>query len=231
LGGALMLPVGRLVVLRAYPRSELVRIMGFITILQNENLTEAERSEYLNIVWSNGDRLLKTMVDIIDISKIESGQIEVAYSDINLQSVLSSLHDFFKPEAERRQLELVFENKVEPADNLIRSDQMKIYSILTNLIKNALKFTKVGFVKVESSIQGEELCLIVSDSGIGLSEDKLDVIFHRFVQVDTSRTRKFEGSGLGLSISKAYAEILGGSIEVESRVNKGSRFTVRLPLK
>lgn len=212
-------------------RTPLNGIMGFVSILQRENLSETERAEYLNIVWESSDRLLKTMVDIIDISKIESGQIEVTYSDINLQTLLTSLYDFFKPEAERRRLELTIENKITPTDLLIRTDLMKIYSILTNLIKNALKFTKEGFVQVETSIQGADLCLRVSDSGIGLSEDKLDVIFHRFVQVDTSRTRQFEGSGLGLSISKAYAEILGGSIEVESQEQKGSCFTVRLPLR
>lgn len=211
-------------------RTPLNGIMGFISILQSENLTEAERSEYLNIVWKSGDRLLKTMVDIIDISKIESGQLDVNYTEVDVQGLLSGLYEFFKPEANQRNLELSFLNRIDLHDTIIRTDQMKLFSILTNLIKNALKFTTKGFVKFESYLENNELCISVSDSGIGLTTDQMELIFHRFVQVDTSKTRRFEGSGLGLSISKAYAEILGGKILVTSQVNVGSTFTVRLPL-
>ncbi len=211
-------------------RTPLNGIMGFVSILQRDDLTEAERMEYFNIVWENGDRLLKTMVDIIDISKIESGQIEMDFSEMDMNEILKRLYDFFKPEASRRGLEFSYTNRITPDNYVIFSDQVKIYSILTNLIKNALKYTKEGFVKYDCFIDGNELQFSVNDSGIGLPADKLGIIFDRFVQVDVSRMRKFEGSGLGLSISKAYVEILGGTIHVESKVDVGSTFTVRIPL-
>lgn len=211
-------------------RTPLNGIMGFISILQTENLTEAERTQYLNIVWKSGDRLLKTMVDIIDISKIESGQLEVTYSEVDLRGILNGIYDFFLPEAKQRGLEFSYTNRIDLDKTMIQTDQVKLFSILTNLIKNALKFTNKGFVKLEAYLDDHELCISVSDSGIGLSADQMDLIFHRFVQVDTSRTRKFEGSGLGLSIAKAYTEMLGGKILVTSQLNLGSTFTVRLPL-
>lgn len=211
-------------------RTPLNGIMGFISILQRDDLTETERMDYLNIVWENGDRLLKTMVDIIDISKIESGQIEADYSEVDMNEILTRLYDFFKPEATRKNLEFSYTNRIKPDKYVIHSDQVKIYSILTNLIKNALKYTNEGFVKYDCSVNGNELCFSVSDSGIGLPDDKLEIIFERFVQADASRMRKFEGSGLGLSITKAYVEILEGTIQVKSKVDAGSTFTVRIPL-
>lgn len=211
-------------------RTPLNGIMGFISILQRDDLTETERMEYLNIVSENGDRLLKTMVDIIDISKIESGQIELDNSEVDMNEILKRLYDFFKPEANSRGLEFSYTNRIKPEKYVILTDQVKIYSILTNLIKNALKYTKEGFVKYDCVLEGNELHFSVSDSGIGLPADKLEIIFDRFVQVDASRMRKFEGSGLGLSITKAYVELLGGTIHVESKVDVGSTFTVRIPI-
>jgi len=212
-------------------RTPLNGIMGFISILQRENLTEAERTEYLNIVWENGDRLLKTMVDIIDISKIETGLIEVDNSEVDVNEILTGLCDFFKPEAVKRGLDFSLTNRMEPNNYIIHSDQVKIYSIFTNLIKNALKYTINGSVKCDCSIDGDELRFSISDSGIGIPVDKLDIIFDRFVQANASPIRKFEGSGLGLSITKAYVEILGGTIHVVSKMDLGSTFTVRIPTR
>ena len=212
-------------------RTPMNGIMGFISILQSEKLTDAERTEYLNIVWSNGDRLLKTMVDIIDISKIESGQIDVNFSVVNMKETLESLYEFFKPEAVKRNLEFSYSNRMDSENNMIYSDQIKIFSILTNLIKNALKYTTEGFVKYDCCLEGNELCFSVSDSGIGIPADKMEVIFDRFIQVDSSRKRKHEGSGLGLSITKAYVEILGGTIRVQSKEQAGSTFFVRIPIE
>lgn len=211
-------------------RTPLNGIMGFISILQQAQLTDAERSDYLKIVWESGDRLLTTMVDIIDISKIESGQIDITYSEMNLETTLNNLYEFFKPESVRRNLDFSYVNRMDPNNCIIHTDQVKVYSIMTNLIKNALKYTKEGYVKFETYLDGNKWCFAVSDSGIGLAADQLDHIFERFVQVDITRMRNFEGSGLGLSITKAYVELLGGSIQVESKTDVGSTFTVRLPL-
>lgn len=211
-------------------RTPLNGIMGFISIMQREKLTRAERMDYLNIVWENGDRLLKTMVDIIDVSKIESGQVEIYQSEVDVAAMLAGLYDFFKTEAASRNLEFKYSTLLETDRHIVLTDQVKLYSIFTNLIKNALKYTQKGFVHYHCSIHENLLTFSVKDSGIGLPADKLDIIYDRFVQVDSSRMRQFEGSGLGLSITKAYVELLGGSIQVESTVEVGSTFTVRLPV-
>lgn len=115
--------------------------------------------------------------------------------------------------------------------SFIRSDSDKLYSIMTNLIKNALKYTKKGFVKVEFSIEDDVLSFSVSDSGIGIPEDKRKMIFDRFIQADSSRKSHYEGAGLGLAITKAFVEMLRGKIGVESELDKGSRFFVKIPVE
>lgn len=115
--------------------------------------------------------------------------------------------------------------------SFIRSDMEKLYSIMTNLIKNALKYTKKGFVKVEFSIEDDVLSFSVSDSGIGIPEDKRKTIFERFIQVDSSKKSSYEGAMLGLAITKAFVEMLGGKIGVESELDKGSRFFVHIPVE
>lgn len=206
-------------------------IMGFISILQTGEVSESERNEYLEIVKRNCDRLLKTLDDIIDISKIEAGQVKMNITEFDINEVLTNMYSMFKSEAESKGLEYYNPDLITNDLSLIRTDREKIYSITTNLIKNALKYTLSGYVRYMCTVNENEIMFSVEDSGIGIASNKQNMIFERFVQVDSSRKRSFEGSGLGLAITKAYVDMLGGSIWLESEENKGSTFHVKLPVE
>ncbi len=212
-------------------RTPMNSIIGFISLLQEEDLSDGEKTEYLGIVRSNGDRLLSTLNDIVDISKIESGQAVINYSDFDMNEVLINTYSLFRQEAEMRGLVFARPAIIMPNLSYIRSDKEKVYSIVTNLTKNALKYTARGFVKIDCSINAGELFFSVKDSGIGIPLVKQKAVFERFIQVDSSKKSSYEGAGLGLSITKAFVEMLGGTITLESEEGQGSTFYVRLPVE
>ena len=211
-------------------RTPMNGILGFISLLQEPDLTGEEKDEYIQIVKKSGDRLLNTIHDIIDISKIESGQMSVTLTDVNINELQGHLHAFFKQEAESNGLQLFYSGGVPDNQATVKTDRGKLNSVMTNLIKNAIKYTKRGYVEFGCSIQGDQLEFYVRDTGIGIPENKHQLIFERFVQADISHSRPFEGSGLGLSISKAYIEMLGGAIWIQSEEGKGSTFYFQIPL-
>ncbi|MDP4277751.1 MAG: histidine kinase N-terminal 7TM domain-containing protein [Bacteroidota bacterium] len=212
-------------------RTPMNSIMGFISILQESDLSSEEREEYLGIVKSNGDRLLSTLNDIVDLSKIESGQIHLNLTEMDVNEILINMYGLFKNEAEIKGL-VFSRSDLMPNDvSYIRTDKDKLYSIITNLIKNALKYTNEGFVRFECVMDETHLIFSVSDSGIGIPKEKHKAVFERFIQVDSSRKRVYEGSGLGLAITKAYVEMLGGKIWLESEEGKGSTFSFNIPIE
>jgi signal transduction histidine kinase len=207
-------------------------IMGFVSVMQQENLTGEERNEFLEIIKSSGQRLLTTLTGLIDISKIEAGQTLVAYSVFDVNEILYDLYKMFRAEAVSKGLELIPSDPVPYNQAWIRSDKEKLYSVASNLVKNALKYTNSGFVKYHCSVNEERmLCFSVTDSGIGIPPEKQELVFDRFVQIDASRNKTYEGSGLGLAISKSFIEMLGGKIQIESEEGAGSVFSVFLPLE
>jgi len=212
-------------------RTPMNSIIGFISLLQEENLTAAEKSEYLDIVRKNGDRLLSTLNDIVDVSKIESGQVVVNPSVFDLNEVMLNCFGLFRQDALIKGLEFKRPTLLMPDVSFVRTDKDKLYSIVTNLVKNALKYTQKGFVAFDCSINNGELFFTVVDSGIGIPYEKQLAIFERFIQVDSHRKSTFEGAGLGLAITKAFVELLGGEITVESEEGKGSTFYVRIPIE
>jgi len=184
--------------------------------------------------------------DIVDISKIESHQMEVSISETNINEKIEYLHTFFKPEMDKKSIEFSFKNGLPEKRASIMTDSEKIYAILTNLVKNAIKFCdkgtiEIGYDLVETPTLVETQCLTslqkptmslqfyVKDTGIGIPKDRQEAIFDRFIQVDLVDKMARQGAGLGLSISKAYVEMLGGKIWVESEVGKGSTFYFTLP--
>ncbi len=212
-------------------RTPMNGILGFLELLQKEGLAEEERETYTDVVKKSSERMLQTINDLIEISKIESSQTPLQFSRISSGEMLEHFYNFFKYEAEQKQLELRVGERLPEASDMIITDKRKLESIVSNLVRNALKFTKSGFVAFGFRLKAaHELEFFVEDSGIGIPEDKLDAVFKRFVQADMGMTRTHEGSGLGLSIAKGYTEMLGGSVSVISDEGKGTVFTVTLPL-
>ncbi|WP_372936227.1 PAS domain S-box protein [Mariniphaga sediminis] len=205
-------------------RTPMNGILGFIDLLQNNDLPRIEQSAYLKLVKQSSDRLLNTINDIIEISKIESGQIPMDISNVNIKKTMDFLFNFFRTEALKKGLEmkLSFDPKNEPF--FLKTDKTKLESILSNFIKNALKFTTDGYVELGYTMKKNDLLFYVKDTGRGIPSSRFDVIFKRFVQGHMEISRPYEGSGLGLAIAHAYANMLGGSIKVESVEGKGSTF-------
>jgi PAS domain S-box len=221
-------------------RTPMNSILGFTEILKDPDVSEEERQEYLQIIETSGARMLNIISDIVDVSKIESGQMRISISEVNISKKLKDMHSFFKPEAEKKGLSLSIDCDLNN-DLVIKTDREKIYGILSNLIKNAIKYTKTGTIKfgykdISTELQKTQnqanqsiLLFYVSDTGMGISPDQKNIIFERFRQGSESMSRKHEGAGLGLSISKAYIEMLGGKIWFESQEKKGSIFYFTLP--
>jgi CheY-like chemotaxis protein len=193
------------------------------------NLTGKEQHDYLEIIRKGGNRMLKIINDIIDISKIESGQMQISISRTDVREQTESIYSFFSPEAEAKGIRLICKNTLPAEEAIINTDTHKIYDIQTNLIKNAIKFTTSGFVEFGFEKKNNYLAFFVKDTGIGISDEQKEFIFERFRQGNDTLTRNYEGSGLGLSISKAYVEMLGGKIWFESEYGKGSVFHFIIP--
>lgn len=214
-------------------RTPMNGILGFTSLLKEQNLSGDERNEFIEIIERSGDRMLNTINDIIDISKIEAGQVQVSKSDVNINELLESLYKFFKPEANRKGINLQFKNAVTGEMAVTKTDKEKLYSVLTNLIKNSIKYSKSGtiefgyFLKQEGKASHYEF--FVKDNGIGIPKNRHEAIFDRFVQADIADRYAYEGNGLGLSICKAYVEMLGGKIWVESEEGNGSQFYFNIP--
>jgi len=205
-------------------RTPMNGILGFTDLLQDPDLTGDEQQNYIEIIKKSGDRLLDTVNDIIEISKIETGQVSVSMNEINITEQLDYLYNFFKPEVESKGIQLTVHNDLPLYMSTIKTDEVKLHSILSNLIKNAIKFTRSGSISISCTQVDKYLQFKIKDTGIGIQSERLDAIFDRFVQADIGDTRAHEGSGLGLAISKSYVKMLGGNIWVESEVEKGSTF-------
>jgi CheY-like chemotaxis protein len=209
-------------------RTPMNGIMGFTELLKAPKLTGKEQREYIGIIEKSGNRILNTINDIINISKIESGQNEISITDGNINEQMGSIYHFFRLEAAQKKLQISYKNGLNSDNAFIRADMEKIYAVMTNLVKNAIKFTQTGSIELGYNLKGEFLEFYVKDTGQGIAEEHKEIIFERFRQGSESLTRNYEGSGLGLAISKAYVEILGGKIWVESKIGQGStmRFTI-----
>gem|GEM_PF-2264581 len=205
-------------------RTPMNGVLGFIELLKDPMLDEADRNEYLGLMHQSGYRLLDTINDIIEISKIESGQITVRKTDVNLCEMLVYFYNFFLPQAREKGLELKLINRLDENEKIIITDRYKLESIITNLMRNAIKFTREGYVEAGCYTRNGEMHIYVKDTGVGIPASCIDTIFNRFVQAESNFSRRHEGSGLGLSIVKAYAEVLGGSISVASKEGEGTEF-------
>jgi PAS domain S-box-containing protein len=210
-------------------RTPMNAILGFAELLKEPNLTGEEQEKYIRIIEKSGARMLSVINDIIDISKIESGVMEVYYQKINVHEMVDFVSHFFSAEAEQKGLALVCRNPLGEDRAWIHSDREKLFTILSNLVKNAIKFTSEGSIEFGYESNGHQLDFFVRDTGIGIGPEGLDAIFERFVQAKLNERHTTEGTGLGLAISKAYVQMLGGDIRVESTPGVGSVFYFSIP--
>lgn len=216
-------------------RTPLNAIVGFSSLLSDEGLSAFDKAKFLEIITRNSDQLLTLISDIIDVSKIESGQLEINKSRIIVDSVLKRLKKNYDEQRIRRNKSEIDIRLSFPDPTVLiplTTDPSRFEQIVSNLINNALKFTSKGYIEIGYHFDREAegfLSVYVKDSGIGISRENFAVIFQQFRQEDFSITRKFGGTGLGLSISKKLAKLMGGNIYVESEKGKGSCFTLELP--
>ncbi len=189
----------------------------------------AEEWSYLEIIERNGRNLLMLINDILDISRIESGREEIEVSKFNANQAIAEVMAMLQPQAQQQGTDLL--HKLRDVGIIVQSDVHKLRHILQNVIGNAVKFTERGTVEVVATQTGDNIEIVVNDTGIGIPAEHLPHIFDEFRQADSSTTRRFGGTGLGLAISKKYANLLGGTIKVRSSPDIGSEFTITLPLQ
>jgi CheY-like chemotaxis protein len=204
-------------------------ILGFSELLKNPDLSDEKQQNYIEIIEKSGSRMLNIINDIIDISKIEAGLMKMEIKESNINEQIEYIYTFFKPEVEAKGMQLFFKNTLPAKEAVIKTDREKFYAILTNLVKNAIKYCNEGSIEFGYDRKGGYLEFFIKDTGIGISKDRQEAIFERFIQADIIDKMARQGAGLGLSITKAYIEMLGGKIWVESKEGIGSTFYFTLP--
>lgn len=213
-------------------RTPLNAVLGMAQLLDRTDLSKGQK-KYLDMIILSGKSLLNILNDILDFSKIEAGKMEIVAQQFRISEVIQSLATIMSMAAEKKNLELIIH--IDPAvPSVLTGDSHRLQQILVNLVSNAIKFTEAGEIAVCVSCyqlnEGQSILrFAVKDTGIGMSQEQQDRLFSPFIQADSSVTRKFGGTGLGLTISRRLAELMGGSIEMTSTAGKGSEFTLLIP--
>lgn len=209
-------------------RTPMNGVVGMAALLNETSLTE-EQKEYTDAIIKSGDNLITVINDILDFSKIESGKMDIEQEDFNLRACIEEVMDLFAQKAASQKIDLVYEIEHTLATQIV-SDSLRLKQVLINLINNAIKFTEKGEVYLKVSLldvlptEGLIIGFSIKDTGIGIAADKLEELFKPFSQVDSSTTRKYGGTGLGLVISERIVKLMGGQISVESVLGRGSTF-------
>ncbi len=212
-------------------RTPLNSILGFSDLLITPDLDLETRKEYANLINISGSNLLAIINDILDISKIEAGQINLFPAEFSPSHLISKIQKEYQYRANLKGIDIKLSVDPEAINLIIFSDEARISQVLTNFVSNALKFTSNGFIELGLSLTNHEILFSVKDTGIGIPEDYHEKVFDRFRQVEAAQTRKYGGIGLGLSITKNLAELLEGRIWLESTPQIGSTFFFALPQK
>lgn len=210
-------------------RTPMNGILGFSALLKEPGLNGASQQEYIRIIEKSGTRMLNIINNIMDISKIESGLLEIIPLVTNINEQLEHIYNFFIGEVEQKGMQLIVKVPVPSLPVIMVTDRKKLFAILTNLVKNAIKYTSHGFIQIGFVVKDDYLEFFVKDTGIGIPADRQEAIFERFIQADISDKLALQGAGLGLSIAKAYVEILGGKIWLKSAESLGTTFYFTIP--
>ncbi|RMF45199.1 MAG: response regulator [Planctomycetota bacterium] len=215
-------------------RTPMTAVLGYAELLGEDDQLSPANRERIDVILRNGRHLLTIINDILDVSKIEAGKMTVEILECSVCEIIADVCSLMRPRALQKGLNLEVQYPT-AIPKIIRTDPTRLRQILVNLLTNAIKFTKQGAVTLtvaarNSTAENAELELQVEDTGIGLTAEQQHRIFQAFTQADETMTRRFGGTGLGLTISKGLTELLGGTIEVHSEAGKGSKFTVRIPI-
>ncbi len=210
-------------------RTPMNAIVGFTTLLEDPDTDEESRKQYIEIISQSSNQLLSIITDIVDISNIETGLVKVSRKSVNLNTLIRHLYDQYRPRTEQQGLILNFTTHLDNNEAVVRTDETKVIQIFSNLLNNALRFTREGRIELGYVLRGEMIEFFVSDTGIGIAPEHHEKVFDRFFQVEGPSSKQYSGTGLGLSISKAYVELLGGKIWLISKPGEGSLFCFSIP--
>lgn len=210
-------------------RTPMNGILGFTELLKDHHYEDDRQREFVEIIEQSGHRMLNLINDIIDVSKIESGQMPVSMSEVNVNQEMEAVYSFFLPRCTKENKNVELQLCIPDQPKFISTDQTKLQSILSNLVSNAFKFTNAGEVSMGYVEKSGQLEFFVRDTGTGIKEEKLDSLFDRFFQADPMDASNDEGAGLGLAITKAFVALLGGQIWVKSEYGSGTVFYFSLP--
>ncbi len=217
-------------------RTPMNGILGFAGLLKEPELSGEQQQEYIGIIEKSGERMLNIINDIVSISKIESGTSETYISDTIINAQTDYVYNVLKLDAEKKNLTITLRNGLPDIESIIKTDSEKLIGILSNLVKNAIKFTDGGTIEFGYKLKKngapgapKDLEFYIKDTGIGIPKDRHEAIFERFIQADIHDKMARQGAGLGLAISRAYVEMLGGKIWVQSELNIGSTFYFTIP--
>lgn len=210
-------------------RTPMNGILGFAELLRESHLKKDTKDKYLELIEQSGYRMLNIINDIIDISKIEAGQINLFINPSAINKIMKHQFDFFKTEIERKGLNFILNNGLPDGSDIIKTDAQRLEQVITNLLKNAIKFTAYGEIELGYYKLQNMLRFYVRDTGVGIDENLKEQVFERFRQGDLLLTKQYEGAGLGLSISKAFVEMMGGQMGIETKKGIGSTFYFDIP--
>jgi PAS domain S-box-containing protein len=210
-------------------RTPMNAIVGFTALLSEPGVDIATMNSYIEVIMHSSNHLLAIINDIIDISSIEANTVKVVKKDVDINGMIRGLYQQFIVKTDEKKIDLSFDVELSDKDAIAYSDGTKLQQIITNFISNAIKFTAKGGIKFGYSVKDNFIRFFVTDTGIGIPREHQERIFDRFYQVENPVSKLYEGTGLGLAISKAYAELLGGNIELSSLPGNGSTFFFTMP--
>jgi len=215
-------------------RTPMNGILGFSSMLNKKELSDEKRKNYISIIQNSGNQLMKIIDDILEISILGTKQIKAIEEKVCLNNLLLKQFMIFDLKAKENNTPLYFKKNLSDSDSTILTDTTKLNKIISNLLENALKFTNTGFIEFGYSqppALSQQIEIYVKDTGVGIKKEKQEIIFDRFSQAEKKLSKKVGGLGLGLSIAKENAELLGGSISLKSEIGKGTTFFVKIPYK
>jgi len=211
-------------------RTPINGIIGFSQLLEQAFDDPEKREEFIQIIRTNANLLLSLIDDIIDVSRIQEGQVKLKKTIVNINLLLDDiLTPYMNPISQGKDIQTQIEKSLPDEEAIVLADPLRLKQILNNLISNAFKFTEKGSITVGYTVDNDMIIFYVADTGIGIPKNKQEEIFQRFMQADVSLTRRYGGTGLGLAISKGLVELMGGKIWVESTEGIGSKFYFSIP--